>query len=128
MSTAVEASLRTYLGADATLTALVGDRIYPGDIPDHDAPTPWLFYVVARSDPHVRLKGTAAKAKHTVELSALGETYSAAAAVGSRVRELLDDWAGDGTVGQCSWVSTERNPIDGGIEVLVTVELIGPAQ
>jgi len=100
----IQETLRAVLGADTALTALVGDRIYPGEIPDDEAPTPWVYYLVPRSDPVDDLDDMPIDVESEVEFHALADTYATAKevidAVTARIKSYADDvvkrslWAG----------------------------------
>lgn len=105
----------------------INDRIYPGRIPDHDGPTPWIYFAVMSSVPIEDLEGAATEAVHTVELDCLAETYDDNKRLHRMVQELLDGWSDRPTVKQCTWTGTTLQILEYGYNATVTVTIRGPA-
>lgn len=88
----LEEALFAHLTTSAGLIALVGDRVYPGHIPQ-GVTQPAIVYLKV-SDPRGRTFGRAQFAKPRFQFSCWGETYASAKAVAHQVRAALENFAG----------------------------------
>jgi len=112
MST-IQETLRAVLGADPTLADLVGDRIYPGEVPADEAPTPWVYYTVPTSDPVEDLDDSPTDVQSEVEFHALADRYATALAVIDAVTACIKSYTGD-VVKRSLWAgSTEETTQEG---------------
>jgi hypothetical protein len=109
-----EEDVRSRLGSYPAVTALVGDRLYPSRIPEHDAPTPWVYYTVPASEPVEQLNPNGSQdTRHTFEFSVFAETYLTGLAVARTLRQALDGWRG-GCVKRSLWAGQSSEPVDDG--------------
>jgi hypothetical protein len=108
----IQETLRAALGADTTITALVADRIYPGQIPDDDAPTPWIYYAVPESVPFDDLDGCT-EAQHEVEFHSLADTYAEAKTLIDAIFTVLDTYTG-GQISRAFWKGTSEELTEDG--------------
>jgi hypothetical protein len=108
----IQEELRSVLGADADLGELVADRIYPGQIPDDDDPTPWLYYSVPESVPFDALD-TPTDVRSEVEFHALAETYAGAKAIIDAVFSTLNTYTGT-VIKSAFWEGTSEDSTDDG--------------
>lgn len=97
----LEEGLKSYLLADAGLTALIGSRLYPDDaIPQSNGTWPVLTYKQTGSDPqHFLDGGRSGVERDTFELAAHSPNRTACAAVRDRLRTILSGTAARGTWG-----------------------------
>jgi hypothetical protein len=110
----IQESLYAALTSDPTLVGLVGDRIYPGQVPDDEEPTPWLFYAVPESDPYDSLDDDDGQdVQSQVEFHALGDTYAEAKGVIDALQAVLDTFNG-GAVGRAFWKGTSEETTEEG--------------
>lgn len=116
-------SIRAALGADATLTAIVEDRIYPGQIPDEDDPTPWLFYAVLESIPSDELSG-GDEVREQYEFHALADTYAEAKAIIDAVLGVLDTFSG-GQITRAFWRGTSEETTEDGYHHVARFDVWG---
>lgn len=105
-------TLYAALAGDATLGELVADRIHPGQIPDEEDPTPWLYYAVPESVPFDDLDGDA-DAQHQVEFHALADTYAEAKAIIDAAFGVLNAYSG-GQVVRAFWQGTSEETTEDG--------------
>lgn len=95
------------------MQALVSDRIYPGEVPPDEAPTPWLYYLVPVSEPIEDLDDTPIDVQSEVEFHALADTYATAKQIIDTLTALLKTYSGD-VVKRSLWAgSTEDTTEDG---------------
>lgn len=109
----IQETLRAALAADPALTALVDDRIFPGEIPDDEALTPWLYYSVPESVPLDDLDGTEIDVQSEMEFHALGSTYAEAKGIIDRVTHVLKEHSG-GVVKRSLWQGTSEDSTEDG--------------
>lgn len=90
----VEEALAKTLRDDATVAGLVGTRIFPGPASDPDQTRPYISY--QRVDgPRLRaLDGAQLVAHPRFQLNVWADTPESAWAVGTAVRQALDDFTG----------------------------------
>ncbi len=89
MSGCVEADLVRYLEANAGVSALVGDRIYPLMIPER-ATLPAIRYQGISMGSEVAHTGPSGLARHRIQLTVHAATYAIAQAVATALRRALD--------------------------------------
>jgi hypothetical protein len=109
----IQEALRSALGGDPTLTGLVSDRIYPGQIPPDDAPAPWLYYAVTESVPLDQLDATNTPVRSEVEFHSLGDHYADAKAVIDAVLAVLATYVG-GVITRSLWAGTSEDVTEEG--------------
>ncbi len=95
------------------MTALVDDRIYPGEIPDDETPTPWLYYAVPETEPLDELDADTSDVRSEAEFHALADTYATAKAIIDAVRAVLDTYRG-GQVRRAFWMGTAEETTEDG--------------
>lgn len=110
---AIQETLYTALAGDATLIALVGDRIYPGQVPDDEAPSPWLYFAVPESVPLDQLDDGAEDVRSELELHALADTYAEARSIVDAVRAVMGSFRG-GTIRLATWAGTSEEMTEDG--------------
>ncbi len=89
----IEEALYSHLAADAGVSALVGDRIYPTLAPQ-EAELPYLVYQRV-SGPRVRSHGGPSGLAHPrFQITGAAETYPSLRAVMNAVRAALDGFKG----------------------------------
>jgi hypothetical protein len=108
----IQESLYAALAADPALADLVGDRIYPGQVPDDETPPPWLYYAVPESLPFDELDDDV-DYHADVEFHALGETYAQAKAILDTVFLVLDTYVG-GQIRRALWQGTSEETTEDG--------------
>lgn len=86
-------AIRALLVADATVTGLVGQRIYPLIAPQ--PPTrPFVVYTVTGGDRWHSDEGGSGLASPRVQVNAYAETYAGAHEIAAAIRDALDGYAG----------------------------------
>jgi hypothetical protein len=113
MPISVQEDLRSLLGADLPITGLVDQRIYPGQVPDEEDPTPWLYYALPESVPVETLAGIA-MVRHQVEFHAMADTYAEAKRVLDAVKDLLDGYVSGRRIILSLWQGTAEEVTDDG--------------
>lgn len=109
----IQETLYAALAADTGVTNLVGDRIFPGEIPDDEAVAPWLYYAVPSTDPIDAVDDAEQSALSQVEFHALADTYAGAKAILDAVYAALNGYYG-GQVSRALWGGdTEETTEDG---------------
>lgn len=110
----LEEAIRQTLGEYQPLVDLVDDRIYPGEVPDDDAPTPWLFFQVIEETPDNTLDSSDDwdQAKFVVEVFA--KTYDAATQLRTSIRDGLNNQL-IGLLYRCLWVKTSTQRVEEGV-------------
>lgn len=119
----LQESINAALAASAPLTALVSDRIYPGEIPDDEATTPWLFYSVPEETPVDDLDDSGSVSAQ-FEFHALADTYAAAKAVIEAVKGTLEAMQG-GQVTQAFWRGTSDESTEVGYHLVARFDVWG---
>lgn len=109
----IQETLYAALTADATLTALVGESVYPGEIPEDEDPPPWVFYQVPESTPLDQLDDEDEDVRSSVEFHSLGRTYAEAKAILDAVRDVLNRFRG-GSVARAFWEGTAEETTEDG--------------
>ena len=109
----IQEALYAALAANPDLTELVGDRIFPGQIPDDEAPTPWLYYAVPESTPFDQLDGGPQDVESQVEFHVLADRYSVAVAIVQAVKDVLKDYR-DATIRRSFWAGTSEDTTEDG--------------
>lgn len=109
----IEETLYAALTADATLTALVGDRVYPCEVPDDETQAPWLFYLIPESVPLDQLDAANTPVRSEAEFHALADTYKGARAVIDAVAAVLKTNPG-GTITAVLWRGTSNEVTEDG--------------
>lgn len=123
----IQETLRAALGADETLTALVEDRIFPGEIPDDEADPPWLFYQVPESVPYEELDDGDTEVQHQVEFHALGDSYSTAKTIIECVKAVLNSYHG-GQIRRAFWQGTSEDQTEEGYHHVARFTVWGTSQ
>lgn len=108
----VEQAVVAALKAHASLTALVGDRIYPTHIPKHEYPLPWVMYWVQNSEPIDQLDGEAGRL-HTFAFDVLTDGYAQLKATEAEIEAALSA-AIAAPVKACMWRGTTREQVQEG--------------
>ena len=85
------------LTSDATLTALIGDRLWP-DLTRQDPPFPFVLYQRANTDRLTGLGGPKRTNMHTVEVDVFAATAAAAETIVGVIVDRLNGWV-DRTAG-----------------------------
>jgi ATP-dependent protease HslVU (ClpYQ) peptidase subunit len=111
--TSIQEDIRAALGTDSTLTDLVGESIYPGEVPDDDAPTPWVYYSVPDSEPIDQLDPGPHLVVSDVEFHALAETYAQAKTIADRLTDVLNAYRGQ-VVRRALWSGTAEEVTEEG--------------
>lgn len=110
--------------ADPTLSGLVGDRVYPGDLPDEEDPPPWVYYTVPESVPFAEL-GDVVDVRSEVEVHALGDTYAEAVAVLKAAVAVLQGLDGNG-ITSFEWLGSNEEAVDDGYHHSARFSVIHP--
>ena len=71
----IESTFYNALQNDATLTTLVGSRIYPQVAPD-GAATPYITYQVVVGTPHNRNNGAAESERKLIQVNCISNSYT----------------------------------------------------
>lgn len=87
--TTLKEGIFTVLAADGTLSALVGDRIYP-DVADQKKILPYIVYELDSENGVPHMTGVAALAQATVQFTVWASTSISRTAVNDALRALLD--------------------------------------
>lgn len=86
--------LYSRLSNDATLSALVGDRIFPATTQTNDVETlPYVLYDT-QANPNNTLSGASTATEHNVTITAVARNLSEVQAVLAATKTLLTDWHG----------------------------------
>ncbi|MBN9522616.1 DUF3168 domain-containing protein [bacterium] len=109
----IQETLYQVLAGDDAVAELVADRIYPGQIPDDEADTPWLFYAVPESTPFDELDTDDPVSRHQVEFHALADSYAVAKAIIDATVAALNTYAG-GQVTRAFWLGTSEESTEDG--------------
>lgn len=109
--------LRGALTSDAVVASLVGGRIFPGDIPPHTTPTPWVFFAIPEEVPTDELNADGSE-RLTVEFELFAETFAEANALKLAVKSALHKWRG-GEVNRCLWAGTDYTAVEDGHNITV---------
>jgi hypothetical protein len=109
----IQETLRSALGAHPALTMIVADRIYPGEVPDDETPTPWLFYQVPETLPLDQLDDGAMDVQSDVEFHALADRYADAKQIIDAVIGLLKTYS-SGEVKRALWQGTSEEQTEDG--------------
>ncbi len=109
----IQETLRAVLGADLVLTAIVGDRIFPGDIPDDEPPAPWVLYTVPESNPIDDLDGADTDVESEVDFDIYADTYAEAVAIVAAITDALKTYSG-GDIKRALWAGTTEDVTEDG--------------
>jgi len=85
----IEPCIVAYLGADATIAGLVGNRIRPVEGGLRET-RPFITYEVAGDEPIMSHSGPSNFATATVEIGMVADTYAAAAQIADNVKRLCN--------------------------------------
>lgn len=118
----IQETLRDVLSADSILTGLVGDRIYPGEIPDDEVAPPWLYYAVPESTPFDQVDDADLVARHQVEFHSLADSYATAKAIVDAVIAALNTYAG-GQISRAFWSGTSEETTEDGYHHVCRVDV-----
>lgn len=89
----VETELRASLLASATLTAIVGQNVYPGQAPQSIGPSAsYVIYQRGPDDPIMCLDGATGLVNCRFSLECIGGSYSQSCAIASACRSALSTW------------------------------------
>ncbi|MCI0351565.1 MAG: DUF3168 domain-containing protein [Acidobacteriales bacterium] len=86
----IEAALVAYLETKATVTSLVGSRIYPQLIPQGDENFPAIAYSRVSSEYVASMEGESGLARTSIALACWARSYETAKDLAERVRLVLD--------------------------------------
>lgn len=112
----LEESICSRLSTDPAITALIAeDRIYPGRIPPHDAPSPWVYYEITESQPLAAL-GTVQESQNVVELTIIADEYASAKQLADAIKSSLNGYRG-GQILRAFWANTARVDSDEGAQL-----------
>ncbi|HKJ75398.1 MAG TPA: DUF3168 domain-containing protein [Alphaproteobacteria bacterium] len=120
----IESDLRTFLLADATISGLVGTRIFPVRAPQGGS-FPAMTYTPVSGQRFHNTGGGAGLSGPRIQFDCWAEAYSEAKSLADALRERLDGYsgsAGSGTV-QGAFFDTERDSFepDAGVSGLYRV-------
>jgi Protein of unknown function (DUF3168) len=90
----VEEKLLDQLEASETLVAMVGGRIYPGEMPQH-SPMPTIVYQRIGGAPLHGLRGFVRLESATIQITTWAESYGSAKTVAMAVRDALRPYPED---------------------------------
>jgi hypothetical protein len=85
----IEQTLYDTLQNDATLTGLVGAKIYPQVAPDNAA-NPYITYQVISTEAHSKLVGAPDTERKTVQVNCISNTYSNAKAISTACKAAIN--------------------------------------
>ncbi len=89
----IEADLRTHLLAQASITALIGARLYPQQLPQ-GTELPAVTYQRIAGQSLIDHEGAAGIGRARIQLDCWGESYGAAAALADTLRLALSGYRG----------------------------------
>ena len=119
MTAALKAGIFTKLSADATLAALVSDRIYP-DVADQTKKMPYIVYEVDSEDGVKHMTGGGPLELTSVQFSVWAASPTERTAVNDALRSLLDNKIGlalgsanTRVIRKTNGVDTKEKPDDG---------------
>lgn len=108
---AIGQDLRTYLLTKASITSLLGTRIFPNKIPQKNSDWPCVVYQIISQNPGHTLEGGADYAETRIQLDVYSETALARDALVEALRNVLQGFRG--TMGSSTVSSVVyRNSID----------------
>lgn len=113
-----EAALYARLSADATLAALIGDRLYPNEA-EPDAARPLVVYGVTGSDDRRGLDGTRYFSRRTVSVVVEADNFDTVKAVMDAIDDSLDRQTFSG-VTRCYRDDWSTGETDDGFEALTS--------
>ena len=87
----IEDEIFTRLTGDATITGLVGTKIYPGGAPQGIA-LPYVTYKRVSTDPVYTITGDNGLNDATYQIDAWSQTYSEAVSIADAIRARLEGW------------------------------------
>ncbi|VTR95223.1 : DUF3168 [Gemmata massiliana] len=119
----IQETLYSALASDAVLTALVDDRIYPGQIPDDETPSPWLMYQVPEANPFDDLDG-GSDTQLQIEFHALADSYAEAKAIVDAVSAVLHAYTG-GQISRAFWNGTSEESTELGYHHVARFDVWG---
>jgi len=121
----MQEDLRAVLAADATLTGLVGTRIYPGVRPQGSA-LPAVVFLMISSLPDYHLGGPSGLESERVQIDCYGATYAAAMEVAAAVKAKLSGFSGDqgSTSFRAIFVEGERDEFDGSTDNVTNIHRV----
>lgn len=122
MANSIQEQVRSILGPDPTLADLVADRIYPGQIPDDEAPTPWLFYTVPTTVPFDQLDAAPEDTRSEMEFHALADRYAEAKAIIDAVFAVVNNRI-DPILRRCAYLEITEEVTDLGYHHILRVEV-----
>lgn len=102
----IQETLRAALGSDAALAELVGDRIYPVEVPEEETPTPWLYYEL-RTTPYDTLDDEDLDVFGEVVFHAMADTYAEAKRITDAVHAVCEGFTG-GRITGCFFSSSDQ--------------------
>ena len=111
----IESDLLAALRSDPSVSALVGDRIYAGEPPDHLSPSPWIYFVVDAERPTEAL-GSNDAVVWEVDFELFAKRYQDVRALKRAVRACLNRYRG-GNVRRCLWSDSDASAVEGGHNV-----------
>src|SRR5262245_58437704 len=110
----IQETFRTAIAADPTLAGLVVDRIYPGELPDDETPSPWIFYNLPESVPFDELSLAAGVfVCSEVEFHTLADTYAEAKTIADRLVALFKVYSA-GAVRESHWLGSSEEVTEEG--------------
>lgn len=121
----IEEAVRTQLGGSAGLAALVGDRIYPGNVPAYDAPAPWIYYALVESNPDGQLDGPPTQVSGVVELDVLTETYEQWREIEKHIFDRIG-FHRYGVVRRSVWIGSTYTSVQDGHQGNIRIAVDGP--
>ena len=120
----IQESILERLLSDAAVSSLVGDRIYPDDVPDHQLSAPFIYYTVPEEQPNTTLRGDMMSVGCTVEFELLAESYAQLNDLKTALRTSLHLWRG-GQVKRAFWKSSQSGVTDDGYRATVLFTVFG---
>lgn len=104
------ADIRTFILADATVTSLIGTRMYPLTVPQNGTMPAVTYQVISGSRGYV-FRAPAGMARHRIQFDCYATTYTSAESVAAAIRNRLSGYMGNAGTGaiEAAMFDTERD-------------------
>ena len=94
----IEATVYARLSADATLTGIIGQKLYPS-IPTENTQLPFVVYTCTATEPQTTLTGSTNLTRHDVQIDAWAINLDDVLAILDACKDSLHCWTSNGVKG-----------------------------
>ncbi len=117
----IEEVIRNRIVNDEALAAVLGERVFPVHIPDHEYEKPWAMYRVDESTAETDLEGEITSSVHNVRIDVLADSYAEALSIEKKLNSALHTTADDprpvDPVHAIHFTRSAKSPRDEGFQV-----------